>query len=421
MRKTILKNGITILTKYIPTSHAVSIGFWVKAGSIHEESKEKGYAHFLEHMMFKGTKKRDAKKIAQEIDTAGAYINAGTSKEYTSYYINIIKDKTDLAMDVLTDITENSIFDKKEMEKEKQVILEEIKMYEDTPTELVQDNLVEAMLGDHPIGHSILGSKKTIKDVTRKNILAFYGKYYKARNIIITAAGNMSHDKIVNYLDKKKFFYKKAEREEFPDNRQTDIISKDIIISQDLSQVHFCLGFPGISVIDGSRYAYYILNSLFGASMSSRLFQRIRESMGLCYSIYSFNSMYKDHGIFGIYAGTSVNTFQKALKEILNEIKRIKRGKLSDKEITSAKEHLKGNIVLAYESIDTHMNTLARQEIYYKKHHTLKEQLQIIDKVKPEDISTAIQTIFPSDYKIIISSIGHNDHKKILDNMDLVI
>ena len=421
MEKTVLRNGITVLTKYIPSSHAASIGFWVKAGSIHEKEKEDGYAHFLEHMIFKGTKKRTARQIANEIDTAGAYINAGTAKEYTSYYINIIHDKIGLALDILTDIIENSVFIPKEIQKERQVVLEEIKMYEDTPTELVQDNLVEAMLNGHPIGHPILGGKESIKNVTRKKLISFFKENYLPESIIISAAGRVSHNMIVDHINKSRFFSKKSGQKGCDHNISNDIKPRDIIISKELAQVHFCLGFPGIPITNMSRYALYILNSIFGASMSSRLFQRIRESMGLCYSIYSFNSMYIDHGIFGVYAGTSVSSFQKAITEVLKEVKKVKKGNISKDEITSAKEHLKGNMALAYESIDTHMNSLARQEIYYKKHILFKKQLQLIDKVKQEDIYNITRIIFPDDYKIIISSIGHKDHRKILDSVELVI
>ena len=421
MNKTRLKNGITIITKRIASSHAVSIGFWIKTGSIHENNKERGYAHFLEHMIFKGTKKRSAKQIAQEIDSAGAYINAITAKEYTAYYINIIHDKIDLALDILTDILENSVFNSNEIQKEKQVVLEEIKMYKDTTSELVHDKLIEAMLWGHPIGYPILGDENTIKGITDKKLINFFLKHYLSHNIIISASGNISHKKIVDHIIKKKFFNKYTGLEVNNNNINIKTKPRSIILTKKLEQIHLCLGFPSIPITNKSRYALYTLNAIFGSSMSSRLFQEIRESMGLCYSIYSFNSLYKNTGVFGIYAGTGINFFEKTLKEILKQIKKIKKNKLSKQEIINAKEHLKGNMALSYENIDTHMNSLARQEIYFKKHITFKEQLQMVDKIKPEDIHKAIQIIFPDDYKIIVSSIGHSDHKKILKKTNLSI
>ena len=420
MRKTVLENGITILTKNIPSSHAVSLGFWVKAGSIHENKSQSGCAHFLEHMIFKGTKKRSARQIANEIDTAGAYINAGTAKEYTSYYISIIHDKIDLALDILTDIIENSVFAPIEIRKERQVVLEEIKMYEDSPAELVQDNLIESMLQGHPIGHSILGKREIIENISRKKLISFFKAYYHPGNIVISAAGRISHDRIIDYISKKKFFKRKVSSGKAP-SVEDKIKPKSTIVSKDLAQVHFCLGFPGIPISDKSRYALYVFNSMFGASMSSRLFQNIREAMGLCYSIYSFNSMYKDLGVFGVYAGTGVNSFQRALNEVLKEIGKIKKGKMSKKEVFGAKEHLKGNMALAYENIDAHMNSMARQEIYYNKQILFKKQIKAIDMVSLDDVHNIAQRIFPDDYKIIVSSIGHKDHKKILNKTDLAL
>ncbi len=421
MKKTVLKNGITIITKHIPNSNAVSIGFWIKSGSINETQKESGYAHFLEHMIFKGTKKRTPQQIAQEIDYAGAYINAATSKEYTVYYINIIDSKINLALNILTDIIDQSIFKQSEIKKEKQVILEEIKMYEDTPSEFVQDNLNEAMLYGNPIGNPILGQKKIIKKATRKKLLKYYNNNYYSSNIIISAAGNIKHDKIKNYVLKTKFFNKKNKPEEHKKIIDSPIKTKNIILTKDLAQVHICMGFPCIPITDKLRYAIYILNATFGSSMSSRLFQKIRESMGLCYSIFSFSSLYKNTGFFGIYTGMGIQSFKKTVKAILKEIKKIKKHKLNQKEINNAKEHLKGNLALSYENINTHMNSLARHEIYYNKQFTFKEISRNIDKVCKDEIEQVINLIFPDDYKIIISSIGNQKHKKILNQIDLVI
>jgi predicted Zn-dependent peptidase len=421
MKKTVLKNGITVITKKIPTSNSVSLGFWVKTGSIHESKEESGYAHFLEHMMFKGTKKRSAKEIAHVIDSAGAYINAGTSKEYTSYYINIIDTKINLALDILTDILGNSTFQEKEIKKERQVVLEEISMYEDTPSELVHDKLIEAMLWKHPIGHPILGQTRSIKKVSRNKLVKFFKRRYSPDKILITAAGNVSHENLLRYLRKVKFFSNTAQNKTAENEVENKIQSRNIILDKELAQVHFCMGFPSIPITHKLRHSLYILNAIFGSSMSSRLFQRIREDQGLCYSIYSFNSMYMKNGIFGIYAGTGLPTFEKTLTGTLKEIKKLKKKLVLKEEMQNGKEHLKGNMALAYENINTHMNSLARQEIYYGKQASLKQQIKNIDKVSLESIEEVINTIFPDDYKIIISSIGNKNHRKIINNIDLHI
>lgn len=421
MKKTILPNGIILLSKHIPSSHAASIGIWIKTGSINEKKSENGYAHFLEHMIFKGTERRSAEEIAQEVDSAGAYINAATSKEYTTYYINIIDTKIDLALDILTDILDHSTFQQEEINKEKLVILEEIKMYEDTPSEQVQDNLIEAMMDGHPIGNPILGKKEIIKKTGRDQLVNFFNNNYTSSNIIISAAGNIDHNYIADYITKVKFYHDKTEDQQDQIDMDHEIKARNIIQCKDFSQVHFCLGFPCITITSSLRYAIYILNAIFGASMSSRLFQRIRENLGLCYSIYSFNSLYKDNGLFGVYTGTSINTFEKSLNEIMQEIKKIKKVFLTKQEIINSKEHLKGNMALAYENISTHMNSLARQEIYYGEHFTFEELIRRIDQVTDDELKQSIDVIFPDNYKITVSSIGPKKHNKILNKSDLVI
>ncbi len=421
MEKTTLDNGIRILTKKIPTSNAVSIGFWIQAGSSVETKGEQGYSHFLEHMMFKGTKSRTDKQIAEEIDKAGAYINAGTAKEYTSYYINIIHNKIEIALDILTDILENSTFLFDAINREKQVVLEEFKMYQDTPSEIVLDNLMEGLLSGHPLSLPILGKKEIIQDIDNKKLTNFYNEHYFADNLIITAAGQVAHEQVVNYIKNKKFYFTRTHSHQNSQVPIHSIQSKDIILEKDLEQVNFCLGFPGIPIASDLRFALYIINSIFGASMSSILFQRIRENLGLCYSIYSYDSLFKERGVFGIYSATSIAFFEKELLEILKVIREFKKKQISDEMIQDAKEHLKGNLALSFESIDTHMNNLGRQEIFFKEHYTFNDLIKLIDKVNKDQIFEVIQTLFPDNYKIIIASLGNKKHKKILSKIDRVI
>ncbi|MDD5066897.1 MAG: pitrilysin family protein [bacterium] len=421
MERTVLENGIVVLTRKITTSRAVSIGFWIKSGSTFETADENGYSHFLEHMMFKGTVRRTEKQIAHEIDKVGAYINAGTSKEYTSYYINIIQDKLDVALDILTDILENSTFLPENIAKEKQVVLEEIKMYEDTPPELVQDNLLEGMLSGHPLARPILGRKDLIEAIDRDKLSRFYGKHYYPHNLIVAAAGNLNHKKIIDYLNRKKFLHKRKNGKNSHTLKINNIRAREMIVEKDLAQVNFCLGFPGLPLRSELRFALHIVNAVLGSSMSSILFQKIRENMGLCYSIYSFENLFKDLGIFGIYSATSIRNFEKELNEIIRIIREFRKLKIKDETIRDAKEHLKGNLALAFESIDTHMNNLGRQELFYQKHYLFDDLIRLIDKVNKDQIHQVLHTIFPDRYKIIISSIGNKKHRKILEKLDLVI
>ncbi len=419
VKKNILNNGLTIVTEKRPST-SCSIGFWVEVGSVNESENESGYAHFVEHMLFKGTKKRTAKDIANEIDRVGAYLNASTTKEYTDYFINIQKDKIDLALDILIDIIENSTFPKNELKMEKLVVLEEIKTYEDSPDELVHDNLYEAMFPEHPLGKPILGDKSNVKAMTRDKIVKFYRKYYKPNNIIIAAAGNVDHNHIVEYVKKKKFLYS-SDKLLSKNSTKIDVKPKNYIISKKLEQIHICLGFPGLSAVDSDRYSLYIFNTIFGSSMSSRLFQEIREKSGLCYSIYSFYTSFKDSGIFGIYTGTGLNRFEKSFVKIIDEIKKIKKYGITKNELSDAKEHIKGHLALAYENNEVRMNRLARQEMVFHKYFTYNNIAKMVDKVTQDSVMNIIYKIFPKDYKIIISSIGDEKHKTILQQLPTTI
>jgi len=421
VKKDIFENGLKIVTEKITTSNSLSIGFWVESGSANEKENEAGYAHFVEHMLFKGTKKRTAQQIAQEVDKVGAYLNATTTREYTGYFINIRKDRIDLALDILTDIIENSVFAEKQIKREKLVVLEEIKMYEDSPDEIVHDHLFRAMFGSHPLGRPILGTKKSIKKIKRENLINFYKRFYRPDKIIISAAGNVDHNYILEYLKKNRFLHS-AEKVDFSDiQAQNKLQPQDYIIPRDLAQVHFCLGFPGLSANHPLRHSLYVLNTIFGSSMSSRLFQNLREKLGLCYSIYSFYSAFKSLGIFGIYAGTSLNTFEKAISQIIKEIKKIKKYGFTKNEIEDAKEHIKGHLALSYENNEVRMNRLAKQEMIFGRYFSYKEIVKMIDKVNADSIMEVVDKVFPDKYKIKVSSIGKEEHTEILKKVPLTI
>ncbi len=418
---TTLDNGIKILTYKNTYSNSVSVGFWINAGSIDEKDSESGFAHFIEHMMFKGTKKRNAFDIAKEIDKYGAYINAGTTKEYTSYYIKIDHNKIKNALDILIDMLSNSLFDKEELEKERRVVLEEIYMYEDSPTDVVHDNLLAAMYPSHQLGRPILGSIESVSSFNRKDILRFLRKHYTTDNLIISIAGKVNHKEVVDYIKKSNIFNNRRGIKSKKSRKLAKITRQDIIKTKDLSQVNFCLGFPAIKKNDERRYALYVINTLLGASMSSRLFQELREKSGLCYSIYSFTSLYRDSGILGIYAGTNLKNFPTAVEKIIYEIKKIKNNDISDEEIANVKEHLKGNIALSYDNNDTWMESMAKQSLFYNDYIHFKEIIKKVDRVTRKDVMELVNLLFPDNYKIIISSIGNKKHKKILSNLPLII
>ena len=372
-------------------------------------------------MLFKGTKKRTAQDIAKEVDRVGAYLNATTTREYTGYFINIRKDKLELALDILTDIIENSTFPEKEIKREKQVVLEEIKMYEDSPDELVHDHLFEAMLWKHPLGKPILGDRRSIKKIKRRKILNFYNKYYTPNRLVISGAGYLDHNYVLKYLEKKKFLYSRRKSENELYNFTNKFQSRDYVVIRNLAQVHFCLGFRGIPADHPLRHSLYVLNTMLGSSMSSRLFQQIREKFGLCYSIYSFYSAFKEYGIFGIYAGTSIETFEKSFNKIIEEIKKIKKYGFTKDEIEDAKEHIKGHLALSYENNEIRMNRLAKQEMIFGRYFSYNEIVKLIDKVNTDTIMEVVEKIFPSNYKIVISSIGEERHTKILNKLPIVL
>jgi len=421
VKKDRLDNGVTVVTEEISTSNSVSIGFWVKVGSKDESEKENGYSHFIEHMLFKGTKKRSYLDIAREVDRVGAYLNASTTREDTCYYINIKKDSFDFAVELLCDIVENSIFPEKELLQEKNVVLEEIKMYNDTPEDLVYENFFKSMFYNHPFGMPITGDIENIKNITREGVIEFYKRNYIPSNLVIAAAGNVEHQNLLKLLRKYKFMSNRANLQPIKNLNNKEFIRKDNILIKNFNQVHICLGFPGISATHSLRYALYIFNTILGSSMSSRLFQKIREKLALCYSIYSFYSSFRETGVFGIYLATSLNTLEKALINILKEVKLIRKKGISKKELEDAKEHIKGNLALAYEQNEVRMNRLARQEIIFGRHFTYKEIINTINSIKLDHIMQIIDIFFPKEYKIIISSVGIEKHKKILKNIDFVI
>jgi len=395
-QKAVLDNGIRIVTEKIPYLRSVSIGIWINSGSRDEDDINSGISHFLEHLAFKGTVKRSAKQIAFEVDSIGGQIDAFTSREYTCYSAKVLDEHLPIAIDLLSDILLNSTYKPSDIEKERQVILEEIKFVEDNPTDYIYDLLYQCIWSEHPLGRSILGNVESIKKIGRDEVIAHLDKHYLPRNMIIAAAGNIDEDKLRKILERSFGNLKRNG----PNQRQPPPeIKKNLIIKErELEQIHFCLGTKGLKSTDDNRYNGYILNTILGGSMSSRLFQKIREDCGLAYSIHSFISPYADTGLLGIYAGTSPAFFNKVLKMSLEELKILRNVKVSDNEIKRAKDQLKGNLILSLESSTSRMNQLAKQEIYFGRYFSMDEIIAEIEKVRGDNIQSLAEKLLEDSF-----------------------
>lgn len=395
-QKAVLDNGIRIVTEKIPYLRSVSIGIWINSGSRDEDDINRGISHFLEHLAFKGTEKRSAKQIAFEMDSIGGQIDAFTSREYTCYSAKVLDEHLPIAIDLLSDILLNSTYKPSDIEKERQVILEEIKYVEDNPTDYIYDLLYKCVWSEHPLGRPILGNVESIKKIGRDAVIAHLDKHYLPRNMVIAAAGNIDEDKLRKILERSFGNLKRNG----PSQRQTPPeIKKNLIIKErELEQIHFCLGTKGLKSADDNRYNGYILNTILGGSMSSRLFQKIREDYGLAYSIHSFISPYADTGLLGIYAGTSPAFFNKVLKMSLEELKILRNVKVSDNEIKRSKDQLKGNLILSLESSTSRMNQLAKQEIYFGRYFSMDEIIAEIEKVRGDNIQSLAEKLLEDSF-----------------------
>jgi predicted Zn-dependent peptidase len=403
--KRYLENGVPVLFEQIKGFRSVVTGVWVKTGSRHEPEEQNGISHFIEHMFFKGTDTRSTEDIAKETDAMGADLNAFTSRENTTFYIKVLDDYLDRGVELLLDIFSNSAFDPDEIEKEKGIVEEEIKLSEDTPDDYVFDLFNEEIWSGSGLGRSILGTEETIERISRKDVIDYIGKRYNVDNIIISIAGNVAIDKTVDMLNRGLSGIG-------ADGHTVDIQTPDFrstvnIHRKDLSEVHLCAGFKGIPNKSLERYAMLIINTILGSGVSSRLFQEVREKRGLVYSIHSFLSSYHDTGCFGVYAGAGEKKYREVVDIIIKETCSLK-DTLSSDELQRAKNQLKGNILLALESTSARMNSLAKQEIYYDRHFTPEEIIKEIEDVSMNEIKALSEKIFDRD-KMAITLLGPVD------------
>jgi len=410
-----LKNGIRVIAEKIPHFRSVSIGFWIGAGSVYEHEHENGISHFIEHMMFKGTETKNAKEIAAVMDGVGGQLNAFTSKECTCYYVKIMDEYLEKAIELLSDMLLHSTFDEKEMEKEKGVVLEEINMVEDTPEELVHDLLSKVFFDRHPLSMPILGTEQNILSFSRKDIHSFLNRFYTPDNIVISVAGNFNEEQLDELID--KYLGNWFMGFENKNHVEKPIYKKNIVIREKATeQTHVCLGIPGIPQGDDSLYPLLILNNVFGGGMSSRLFQNIREERGLAYSVYSYPSSYCSAGIFTIYAGMKPSQAEEVVKLAVEEIINIKNNGITIDEFKQSKDQLKGNYILGLESTSSRMSALGKSELLLNKVFSPSEIIAKIDKVKIDDVVQIINQVFNLDC-ICAAVVGKIDPKFRLEQL----
>ncbi len=379
----------------MPQMVSATIGIWVENGSRYEETRENGVSHFIEHLLFKGTQRRSAAQIAEEIDAVGGVLNAFTGKEYTCYYAKVLGEDVKMTTELLADIFLESVFAPEEIDRERQVVLQEISQAEDTPDDFIHDLFNLHFWQGHPLSLPIFGSVDTVNAIDRELMVSFMADRYRAERILIAAAGAVDHDRLV--ADCERLFGsipRNGKRAEIEAPHERLMV---INHPKKLEQAHLCIGGPGLSQVAPMRYAAYLLNTALGGGMSSRLFQEVREKRGRVYSIYSFLSAFLDCGYFGIYAGTSPDWVDEVIEVSLNEIAKVAHEGLKKEELARAKSQLKGNMLLGMESTDSRMNRLARNEIYFRRDIPLEEIAREIEGVGNEQVIELASSCFKPD------------------------
>jgi predicted Zn-dependent peptidase len=388
----VLDDGLRLITETMPQVRSVTIGVWLTRGSRHETDARGGIAHFVEHMLFKGTDTRSAEDIAQAIDSIGGQLDAFTAKEYASYYIKVLDEHLPLAVDLLADIVLRPAFATEEIEREKKVILEEIKMVEDTPDDLVHELFTQHFWQGHPLGRPILGSPETVESFTPESLSDYFKTAYVAPNMVISAAGNLDHGH-VRELVAKAFNQLPADGERLSEHAPR-VVPQVITRTKELEQSHLCLGTNSYPQSHDDRYVSYILNTILGGSMSSRLFQNVREKRGLAYAVFSGLSAYRDAGNITIYAGCANDAVAEVVDLCVEELRQMERTPVPDAELRRAKDHLKGSLMLSLENTASRMSHLARQEIYFDRHFGLDETLAGVERVTTGDVQRVASDLF---------------------------
>jgi predicted Zn-dependent peptidase len=411
IRRQVLPHGLTVITEQMQHIRSASIGIWLETGSRDEDSESNGISHFIEHMVFKGTKHRTAEEIARQVDSIGGNMDAFTAKECICFNVKVLDEHVPVALEILSDLVLHPIFDSGDITRERGVILEEIKMDEDNPDYLVHEIFTQNFWKDHPLGKPILGTKETVKRFERQAVFDTYAHRFAPGNIIVSAAGNLDHDKFVELVT--KHFEHMKPRENGFHSAKPKIVSRIILRNKKaLEQVQLCLGVPCHPIAHEQRHAGYVLNTLLGGGMSSRLFQNIRERQGLAYSIYSDLNPYRDTGCLAVYAGTSRASTTKVVQSVVEEFRKLKRETVSDEELRRSKDQLKGSLMLSLESSTARMSNLARQEMYFDRFYDLDELIEKIEAVTAADLQSLANEFFQTE-KVAVAALGNLNGLKI--------
>jgi predicted Zn-dependent peptidase len=388
-----LPGGVRVVTESIPSVRSVSVGIWIYTGSRDEAQEESGISHFIEHMVFKGTAKRRMHHIAQRMESVGGYLNAFTSKEYTCYYARALDEHLERAVDVVCDLVLEPAFPGKEVEKEKDVVLEEMRMYEDTPDEYVFDSFESVLYKNHPLGRPIIGFPETVRSFSREQLFGYLNAHYTPDRIVVAIAGNADHEALVRLTER---IFSSSTRQPRAHKRLPIPSSEpqEIVVQKPIQQAHLVLGTRTFDIHHPRRTALTVLNTLLGSGMSSRLNQNIREKYGYCYSIYSFLNLNSDTGDFGVYMGTDASKVNHAKKLIFRELDKLMQDPVSERTLSQAKNQVKGSLMLGLENMSNRMMRLGRQELYFERYFTLDEVIHDIEQVTVQDIQEVAQQFF---------------------------
>jgi predicted Zn-dependent peptidase len=399
-RKTALASGIRVVTEEIPHVRSVSVGFWIETGSRNETQAQNGISHFIEHMVFKGTRRRTVKEIAQSLESVGGYVNAFTSKEHTCFYARALDKHLELCVDILSDLAFHSTFPRKEMEKERTVILEELKQAEDDPDDIIHDYFENAIFGAYPLGMPVIGTAQSIRSLRRSDLIRYRSEWYTAENLVIAAAGNVRHEDVVRLAEE---YTKRVDPGSWQKQQKQNgaaivrPVSTVKEYSRHIQQAHICLGTIGYSIKNEKRFSMQVLNTLLGDGMSSRLFQNIREKYGFAYAVYSFSNMMLDTGSAGIYIGTDKSHIRQCIGLVVKELQRLRKQKITKHELERTKEQLKGNLLLGLENIPNRMIRLGSSELYFGGLISIDSILKKIDAVKQEEVMEIAEDVFHED------------------------